>query len=220
MKIICQPYQLPEIQRFLVDDGPMCGSAVKIYLFSANIYDVLSIPSLPWTVVHISHAPVQDDNGPAIWRMGMKNPGRVIELESVSDANTRTMREEAEASWCAFRQELAKRSGWMSLIGCHMDIISRMITPKLAHAVRVASMAPDFLERLYAEGNAEMARIAHLLNEFRKKPGESELGRAPMTEIFWPEVQDEITDPDLRQRYERASKGRFPVVSESIYAPE
>lgn len=148
----------------------------------------------------------------------MVDRNRIIEVESQSDAKTKSMREEAVSSWKAFASELIKRTNWMNLIGIHPDLGKRMLAPMNMHPVRIVTMAEDYIERMYAEGNAEIVRIACLLKNEIIEENVIHVGRSNMQDFFWPHASD-TCNPEVQDRYDRAIKGDFTLVSESIYAP-
>jgi len=187
-----------------------------VYRFPVNATDFAAIPCLPWTVMRLGEV-VKAEAEPALWRMAIKDPGHMLEIESISDAGLRTMQEEAIACWRTLGGNIKSRVRWMHLIGLHEHIQDRAKEPVCERMATVATLQDDFPAKLFAGNNAALAGIAGKLraveNSLKPEPDQT----LPLEAFFWD--PEPVMEPWQQKRYDDALAGGF-AVKQSTFAPK
>jgi len=198
-----------DLDQFAGQDGHM-------YDLALSAHDALSLPQVPFTTVRVLKSPLRVDASPNVWRAAMVDADKIIEIESTSDAGQRPMIAEARGTWEGFRAECHKRAKWMGMIGIHPDIKARMESACQVNLIRIATLDGEYLERMFATGNAEVARAAVILNQLCAD-GTIHLGTADVFDFLWPDIAD-LRD-HVAKRFARARAGDWTLISDSIYRP-
>jgi len=208
-------YDLPvlRVEKFLVSD---CVIDKKLtvchgvkYHFLASLFDVSTIPQLPFTSVIVGV--LYGEHEPKVWRSNTVSRDFVIELESVSDAGTKSMQDEARSCWAQFKHDIKKKIQWMNLIGIHKDIQDRMLSPLTVRRVEIRTLQDDMLARMFACGTAEIARIAETLHHIEQETAK-EPGLISSKEFFW-SSRDEEVPSWAAKRYADAMNNNYQTIS-------
>lgn len=193
-------------------DTPVAGS---IYRFLANVTDASTIPVLPWSVIHVGayHSVAR---GPRIWRMNAERKDLVVELESVSDAGTKTLLEEARDVWQQMVLSIAGKAKWLHTIGAHTEILNRATEVNRLRQVEVRTLQDDMVAQMYARGSSDITQIAAQLHEIEDASDwVSVTAETPVEQFLW--EAESMSIPKWAQvRYDRALIGNYNVIDHSL----
>jgi hypothetical protein len=205
-------FPMTSVKRFYVAGVPGFSEPVvgTAYSFVANVTDVATIPILPWTVVYLGPF-YSMPHGPRVWRMNAARQDLIVELESISDAGTKTILEEAQDVWDEMVAKIAKSAKWLRTIGAHQEVIDRATEFSRLRAIEVRTLQDDFLARVYAQSSADMVRTVASLRFDEECLESQEITEGVTLEKFlWPE------NPKLpkwaQDRYDRALVGNYRIL--------
>jgi len=194
-------------------DGALSVAVGTVYRFPINATDFAALPVLPWTVARLG-AVIKTDSEPALWRTATKNPGLMIEIETISDAGSRTMQAEAMACWRTLGGNIKSRIRWMHIIGLHPHIQDRANEPVCERMATVATLQDDFPAKLFAGDNAAVAAIAAKISTIEKAQRPEPDQTLCLEEFFWD--KEPVMEPWQQKRYDEALVGGFTVVHSSF----
>lgn len=200
------------IKNFPTMDG-FTAALGTIYQFPLNITDALSLPRPEWTTIYARHV-VSKDTAPSIWRAAAVNPAVVVEVENLSDAGLRTMREEAVDCWENMRLFIKAKAKWFKLIGVHPTVQERALEPTSHRQIQIFTLQDDYLARMFALGTQEVAAMAGLLHSVESAQANEPIGAITLEEFLWP-VEDEL-EPWQQKRYDAALIGGYCAVQSSF----
>jgi hypothetical protein len=135
----------------------------------------------------------------------------VVELESVSDAGTKTILEEAQDVWEDMVAKIAKSCKWLKTIGAHQEIIDRATEFARLRAIEIRTLQDDLVPRMYAQGSADIARVAASLRHDEESLEGKEISKgAPFEQFLWPE--NSPLPKWAQNRYDRALIGNYQIL--------
>lgn len=193
-------------------DGELADAIGTRYEFPCNVTELASLPFMTHTNIHIGDLMKMDV--PQVWRAAVKRPDICIEVEDLSDAKTKTIREEAISCWKVAHEQAISRSKWLNQIGVHPDLQFRLIEPFQARGVVITTLHDDYLARMFATGSAELCLAALLLHEDDPPFNEDDLIAQSYESFLW--GGDQLLNEWQTQRYDEARQGRFEVIQGTI----
>ncbi len=184
--------------------------------FNASLTDISTIRLIPWTTVIILDP---EDNvlaDPWVWRMDAVSDDVIVELECVSDAGTRSMREEAVESWRAITGKIHEAIRYFHLLGLHRHVLRRLEEPCVIRPVEIRTLQDDLPERMAATGSIEIGRLCEALR--LEQDREMIPVRIRLEEFLWPRSRSTMTEQE-NARYARHLTGNFPEARSSYDRP-